>query len=58
LGLSNGKLYYYRSKNIDKKSIFGKLKDKSKDSEFIEVTSPNSHKGEIRKILYSKINEN
>jgi hypothetical protein len=27
LGLSNGKLCYYKSKNIEQKSIFGKGKD-------------------------------
>lgn len=27
LGLSNGKLFYYKSKNIEQKSIFGKGKD-------------------------------
>ena len=53
LGLSNGKLFYYKSKNIEQKSIFGK----GKDPELVQIESPNAHKGEIRKIIYAKVNE-
>jgi WD40 repeat protein len=54
LGLSNGKLFSYKSKNIEQKSIFcdGKFPDMQ------EIDSPNCHKGEIRKIIYAKVNNN
>lgn len=53
LGLSNGKLCYYKSKNIEQKSIFGKGKDPQREP----IESVNGHKGEIRKIIYAQVNE-
>ena len=52
LGLSNGKLCYFKSKSIEQKSIFGT----GKAPELHEIESPNCHKGEIRKIIYAKVN--
>ena len=54
LGLTNGKLFYYKSKAIDQRSIFGK----GKDPELVQIESNNGHKGEIRKMTYAKVGEN
>ena len=56
LGLSNGKLFYYKSKSLDQKSIFNKGKD-PEITEIISETSNSSHKGEIRKMVYTKMND-
>ena len=53
VGLSNGKLSYFKNKGIDGKSIFVK----NKEPELINIVSKHSHKGEIRKIVYTKMNE-
>ena len=39
LGLSNGKLFYYKSKSLDQKSIF----NKGKDPEITEIISETSY---------------
>ena len=53
LGLSNGKLCYFKSKNIEQKSLFGK----GKDPVIENIESINGHKGEIRKIICAEVNE-
>ena len=53
-GLSNGKIFMYKSKTSDtSKSIFAK----GKDPEIIPIESNNPHKGEIRKMLFVKVND-
>ena len=51
LGLSNGKLYQYKSKTMDKTSIF----KKGKEPERTAIESPHSHKGSIRKMIYTRM---
>jgi WD40 repeat protein len=51
--LSNGEIYYYKIKNIDQKNIFAK----GKDPDLQPLESTNSHKGEVRKMIYTPINE-
>ena len=53
LGLSDGRLFQYKSKGIDSKSIFSK----NKEPDVVAIESPNSHKGDIRKIVYTKMND-
>lgn len=53
LGLSNGDIYYYKTKNIDQKNIFAK----GKDPDLQPLDSPNPHKGEIRKMIFTPVNE-
>lgn len=53
LGLTNGKLCYYKPKGLDGKSIFLK----SKQHECIKIESPHGHRGRISKIIYTKMND-
>lgn len=53
LGLTNGEIYYYKAKGIDGKSIF--LKNKQFD--VFQIESPHAHKGSIRKLIYTKMND-
>jgi hypothetical protein len=52
LGLSNGAIYYYKSKSIDpSKTIFSKGKDP--EPHLLETVTP--HHGEVRKLLCTQI---
>ena len=52
LGLSSGKIYYYKSKNIDQsKTVFAK----GKDPEHLVLESATPHIGAIRKMICAEI---
>ena len=53
VGLSNGKLFYWKKKNMEQKYLV----DKGKDPELVELDAPPSylHKGYIKCLIYSNI---
>ena len=53
VGLSNGKLYYWKKKNMEQKYLV----DKGKDPELVELDAPASqiHKGDVKCLIYAKI---
>ena len=53
VGLSNGKLFYWKKKNMEQKYLV----DKGKDPELVELDAPASqlHKGDVKCLIYSKI---
>jgi len=53
VGLNNGKIYMYKAKSSENKSMVSK----GKDPDITLLESPNAHKGEIRKMICTPINE-
>jgi WD40 repeat protein len=51
VGLTNGKIYMYKKKNMDAKLIV----DRGKETEVIEMASPTPHKGRITQLIYTEI---
>ena len=53
VGLSNGKIFYYKKKNQDSKLLVNIKNEKNLETP--ELTSPQAHKGMVRKLIYTKI---
>lgn len=53
VGLTNGKIYMYKARTSETKSMFAK----GKDPDLIPLESPSPHRGEVRKMICTKINE-
>lgn len=53
VGLTNGKIYMYKARSSENKSMFAQGKDP--DVTLLESSSP--HRGEVRKMICTKINE-
>mgnify|MGYP000701740648 CR=1 FL=1 len=51
VGLSNGKIFYYKKKNMENKVLV----QSGKEHEKVDLDSPQAHKGEIRKLIYTHI---
>ena len=51
VGLSNGKIFYYKKKSVDNKFLV----QSGKEHEQVELDSPQAHKGEIRKLICTTI---
>lgn len=51
VGLSSGKIFYYKKKGMESK----KLVQSNKEHDKIVLESPMAHKGEIRKLIYTNI---
>jgi len=49
--LSSGKIFYYKKKNMENRYLV----EAGKEHERVELESPQAHKGEIRKLIYTAI---
>jgi WD40 repeat protein len=52
-GFSNGKIVFYRKKHQDPKSMLDGPSDR--DHETVTLDSQNSHKGDVRKLIFTRI---
>ena len=51
VGLSNGKIFYYKKKGIESRNLCAS----GKEHQQVTLESPMAHKGEVRKLIYTKI---
>jgi WD40 repeat protein len=51
VGLSNGKIFYYKKKGMESRHLVAS----GKEHEKVKLESAMSHKGEIRRIIYTQI---
>lgn len=52
-GLSTGQIFFYKKKNMDSKLIVQPGPKEQLD--LVELTSPQAHKGMVRKMIYTNI---
>lgn len=49
VGLSNGRIFYYKKRNMDSKLLVYP----GKEHDIVELDSLQPHKGEVRKLIYT-----
>lgn len=53
IGLSSGKVFYYKKRNMDSRSLV----DRGKEHEIVELECAQAHKGDVRCLIYTRIDE-
>ena len=53
VGLTSGRIFYYRKKGINNRNLV----ESGKELERVELVSPLAHKGEIKKLIHTRIKD-